>query len=399
MRSIKSLIMSLLFLTLVVSLFFIPEIVDAYKTYSSQGVSTKQSLFSGLIEKASNNIKNVSIKNQNSSAENSSLESEVKSPKNALDKVLALVSSDYLANPTGDPKASLNLSTMDAGLKPLEGRGVSWPMILQDSVKKSFRSAQTESENILREVPDSYTETKSALVSFINGLAWIQRGDKSMQPEKALQYIEELDFKVSEAMFKERLDRGIFLRWSSINLGTLLTNAQAQRTRNRISVPFNPRTTLAAVEIRRAFRTDYTKYLRKGKKIPTRISITGFIMGTDTQTLELYRNSDLISKIIIPKKPDNEGKRLFRFSINRGEGLYTIRAIDSFGYVHDTHYQFFPRAEIFPRQRNRVMVIPVVEPQNKRKFSISEIDGRLDGLFRVSLGSSMGGFSSNYDTF
>ena len=397
MRSLKSLFISILFLTLVVSLFFIPEIVDAYKSYSNQSASSS---FAGLMDKAAEES-SIDQKNESPSAETQTY-ADINlddSPKSSLDKVLALVSSDYLSNPSGDPKASLNVSTMDQGLKPIEGRGVTWQMITQESVKKTFRIAQAESANILKEISDDHINSKNALVTFINALSWIQKGDKDMQPEKALSYIEELDFNVSESMFKEGVDRGLFLKWTKINLGELLSNSKAQRARTRMSIPFNPRTTLASIEIRRPQRIDYTRYLSRGKKIPTRISISGFIMGTDTQSLELYRNASKISRIAISKKADAEGKRLFRFSVNRGEGLYTIRAIDSFSYVHDTHYQFFPRAEIFPRQKNRLMVIPVALPQNKRKFSLSEVDGRLDGLFRVSLGSSYSDPNSQFESF
>jgi len=395
MRSLKSLVISILFLTLVVSLFFIPEIVDAYKTYSNQ--STVASSFSGLMDKASEES-SAEIKEESDAIKYAEINSS-DSPKSSLDKVLALVSSDYLSNPTGEPKASINLSTMDLGLKPIEGRGVTWQMITQESVKKTFRIAQAESANILKELSDDNVNSKNALVTFINALTWIQKGDKDMKPEKALNYIEELDFNVSENMFKEGVDRGIFLKWTKINLGELLSNSKAQRARTRMALPFNPRTTLASIEIRRPQRIDYRKYLSRGKNIPTRINISGFIMGSDTKTLELYRNATKVSRISISKKPDNEGKRLFRFAVNKGEGLYTIRAIDSFNYVHDTHYQFFPRAEIFPRQKNRIMLIPVALPQNKRKFSLSEVDGRVDGLFRVSLGTSYSDANSQFDTF
>ena len=252
-------------------------------------------------------------------------------------------------------------------------------------MRNAFREAQKNAAAILREMPEKYQQTRFALLSFVNGTGWIQRAEKSStSADRALTYIEQLDMEVTTAMIRESVDRSDFLSWSRISLGPLLSSSRAVRMKMKLEIPFNPRVTLAAVELRRPPRTQYGKFISNGRSIPTMIRVAGYVVGKDTSKLMLIRNGKRATRVSLRGKPDEEGKRSFRFSANKGDGLFLLRAIDTQGNIVDTYYSFFPRADAFPRRKNNSVILPIQSVSDPKDFVVAEVDPRLDRFFRVA---------------
>lgn len=372
--AIKNIFVSLMLLGLVVSLFFIPELISAYRSFSGQSSKPKV-----IAKKEAPEPKAEAVEVKRVSKD---------SAETNLDKIFNLVSEGYLDNPSGDPqaKASLNPQSIDPKvIQNLGDKSITWELISTNSVRNAFRDAQRNASSILKTMPEKYQQTRFALISFNNGLAWIQRAEKSStSAEKALAYIEQLDSEVTMAMLRESVDRSDFIAWSKISLGPLLSSSRAFRMKSRIEIPFNPRLTLASVELKRPPRTQYSKYLSNGRHIPTLIRASGFVIGKDTHKLVLLRNGRRATRVSLKGKPDDEGKRMFRFSANRGEGFFTLRAIDKDGNIVDNIYSFFPKADAFPRRKNNSLMIPIRSVTDPKDFSIGEVDPRLDRFFKVA---------------
>lgn len=365
--SIKNFFLSLGLLILIVSLFFIPEIHGLYKTYFK-------------VEKT------IVVKETPEVIEPVRKASKVE--ENDLDKILALLQSGYLDNPKGT-KASLNTKSLDPlDPKILDSLGepkITWANIKAPAMKQAFANAQKESRAINAELSDRYQKSKFALLNFSNGVAWIQKAEtSSTSPEKALAYIEQLDLEVTRALVEENAERSEYVRWSRVSLGPLLSGSRAAREKLKLNMPYRPSVTIVAANLKRPPPKDYYKYFSKGRNIPTSIRVSGFIFGKDTDQLVLYRNGLRLSKISLKKKVDEEGKRTFRFTSNRGDGIYTVRAVDKYGSVADYHYLFFPRADNFPRRSDRSVVLPFFSVIDTKNFSIREVDPRLNQFFLLT---------------
>lgn len=365
--SIKNFFLSLGLLILVVSLFFIPEILGLYR--SMVGSSEPR-----LAEKAPEVIEQVKQASTFKGTE--------------LDKILGLLSSGYLDNPSGI-RASVNVRQVDPAnpqvLDSLSEPKITWANIHSPEMKKAFTNAQKEARAIIADLGEGYERSKFALLNFSNGVSWISRAEpNSTTPEKALAYIEQLDLDVTKALIQEKAQRSEYVRWSRVSLGPLLSSSRAAREKIKLIFPYRPEVTLASVNLRRPPTKDYYRYVSKGKNIPTSIRVAGFIIGKDTQELFLYRNGLRISRIPLRKKTDEEGKRVFRFSANRGDGIYTIRAVDKYGSVADYHYMFFPKADQFQRRSDRSVALPFRSVMDVRNFSIKEVDPRINRFFLIA---------------
>lgn len=388
--AIKNIFVSLMLLGLVVSLFFIPELISVYRSFSSG--SSKSTI---IAHKAAS-------KEQSSEIEVKKVSKETADTN--LDKIFNLVSDGYLENPSGEQqaKASLNPQSLDPKvIQNLGDKGITWELISTNAVRNAFRDAQRNAATILKTIPEKNQQTRFALISFINGTGWIQRAEKSStSAEKALAYIEQLDTEVTMAMIRESVDRSDFIAWSKVSLGPLLSGSRAIRMKSRMEMPFNPRLTLASVELRRPPRSEYSKYFARGRPIPTLIRVSGFIIGKDTNKLVLIKNGRRATRISLKAKPDDEGKRMFRFSANRGEGLFTLRAVDKDGNIVDNIYSFFPRADLFPRRKNNSLMLPIRSVTDPKDFSFGEVDPRLDRFFKVASSSPQQSSSnSNFERF
>ncbi|GEM_PF-3838566 len=377
--SIKNFFLSLGLLILVVSLFFIPEILGLYRSLS--GGEKKV-----VVERAPEIIEPV--------RKASRVEG------NDLDKILALLSSGYLENPSG-MKASMDPKNLDP--KMLDSLGeprLTWANIRTPAMKQALSNAQKEARAINVELDDRFQKSKFALLTFSNGVAWLQKAEPSAtSPEKALAYIEQLDLDVTKALIEEQAERSEYVRWSRVSLGPLLSGSRAAREKMKLLIPYRPGVTIVAANLRRPGPKDYYRYVSKGRNIPTSIRISGFVMGKDTDQLVLYRNGLRISKISLKKKVDDEGKRTFKFSANRGEGIYTVRAVDKFGSVADYHYLFFPRADQFPRRSDRSVALPFRSVIDVKNFSLREIDPRLNRFFLLTAALPEGVQETGFNRF
>lgn len=377
--SAKSLAITSLILVLVIALFFIPEIISLQD--SMLGKSVQKPRAAESIEAPSTTQVALTT---------SQPKGDMKG-RSSLDRINALLKSGYLENPADGGKVDGDRTLPDVkiegGGKPLEKLDeISWEKISSPQVRNLFQKAQKEAGVILKGLGEDRQQTRFALLSFVNGVSFILRANKTtMSPSEALNYLERLDLNVTTALLSENSDRADFLRWSKVSLGPIMENSKAERMKSSIQVPYNPKITLASVVIVRPARTEFRRYLLKRKRIPSYMNVGGFVMGKDTRKLVLLRNGRKVRTINMTKGVDPQGKRAFRFTFPRADGVFSIVGYDTTGLTARKNYQFLPRADRFPRDEGDIIYLPYRSVIDLTDFNLNEVDLRLDRLFRVSV--------------
>ncbi len=360
--------LSLIFLLLISSLFFIPEIVGFQEKLSSGKDAFQKDPEPEKYE----------TKTQESSDSISS-----------LDRILMLLNSGF-PDKIEAQKANGNTSTISL-YTPSRARAVddSWVRARDSKTKKALSVSHKDAKKIVKGIPESMARTRYSLVNYINGLDWLLKTeDPEISREQVLDYVERLDLDVTRSMIAEQADRLDFQTWSSISIGDLLTNSKALEAKQNFSAPYNPRITLAYVSIKKPLTLDWKKYRHLGF-IPSRLKISGFVLGKDTDKLSLMRNGQLIRKVSLRRKTDTQGKRMFSASVKGADGVFSLRAVSKDGLVVEKFYQFLPRADKFPRDDRDDIILPFKPISSPKSFGIGELDFRLDRFFRIGARSSL----------
>ena len=402
--SFKGLIYSALLLLLVISLFFIPEIVRFQEKVSKAKQVTQ------FASSASSGELDID-----------SLLSASKSGK-SLDSILSMVESGKsVESGQGDlslPAPSKNSQQDAVGLqsiqdrvmleKALGGGRVTWDQLNSADVKKAFKNAQTEAAKLLRNLPARQSSIRFSLINYVNGLGWMLRADrKLMSAEEALAYIEQLDINVSQAMLTSEIDAGDFETWKKISFGPLSANSRASAFKNGAYLSFNPRLTLTDVEIHK--NADYIRHGStwvQNKTLRTNVKVAGFVLGRDTRKITVLRDGRKIGEIRLNSRTNEEGVRPFKFRVNDANGVLTFRAYSKDGQAFQKNYAFLPRVyQRFKQDQDGYYILPFGMSAGD-EIGLSSFDARIDRFFRVGKSSSSGGGSSidgsesrGFDTF
>lgn len=402
--SARGILYSTFLLLLVVSLFFIPEIVRFQESVTKSKGSTSIATSSGVdIEDIIPNAKKAG----------------------SLDAVWSMVNGGYLegqsdeiAVPAPDLSASSlaeegtdpALSVSGGSLKDIQDRvflektfsngQVTWEQLTSSQVRRAFKSAQTSAIKILKGLGERQSAVRFALVNYINGLGWLARGDKKMMSaEEALAYIEQLDINVTQAMLTSEIDAKDFEQWKRISFGPLSANSRASAFKMNHYIAFNPRMTLGNVEIQKD--PDYVQkrngsWVRKNPRSSVRIE--GFVMGKDVKKIVVYRNARRASSLKVSSKGNEDGLRTFKWRYRTAEGLFTFRAISRDGDVFEKSYVFLPRVYgRFKQDADGFFRLPF-GIGDEDGINLRNLDTRLDRFFRAgSRGASSE--SQGFDTF
>ncbi len=386
--SIKGLIYSALLLLLVISLFFIPEIVK----------------FQERVSKA----KQVSKYASDTMSGELDIDSLLKASKSgkSLDSILSMVESGksvdteaqselVLPAPSKSSKDSTNLQALQDRVmleKTLGSGRVTWDQLNSAEVKKAFKNAQTEASKLLRNLPAKQSSIRFALINYVNGLGWMTRADKKlMSAEEALAYIEQLDINVSQAMLTSEIDAGDFETWKKVSFGPLSANSRASAFKNGAYLSFNPRLTLTDVEIKK--NADYIR--RNGAwvrnpSLRTNVRVAGFVLGKDTRKITVHRDGRKVGEIRLSNRTNTEGIRTFKFRIPEANGAITFRAYSKDAQAFQKTYAFLPRVyQRFKQDEDGYYILPFGTASGD-EIGLSSFDARLDRFFRVGRAGTTG---------
>lgn len=385
---------TVLLLLLVLSLFFIPEIVRLQESFSKKPIAK-------VPPKTSIDLDDVMV------------DDEVDSEKSSLDKVIGLMSgeSNGKKEKEGRKLSDIPAPAEGSSLKDVESSianrdrlqldNVTWEKLSSSQVRRVFRDAQAQAQQLLKDLPAKQHVVRFALINYINGLGWITKGErKLMSAEEALAYIEQLDINVTQAMLTSEIDAEDFNQWKKVSLGPLSINSRAAAFKSNREIVFNPRLTLAEVSIR---KTPDFKVSNKGAvkqlRSRSRIVVRGFVLGKDPKAVAVYRNGRKVSFMKLKRKVNDEGLRTFRFNYRTADGIFTFRAFSHDGEAFEKHYVFLPRVlNRFEQDEEGYFLIPF-NVADFDQLAIRNIDTRLDRYFRVGGRGAYGFDGGAFDRF
>ncbi len=399
--SIKGLLYSALLLLLVISLFFIPEIVK-FQERASKVKQVTQFATSSV----AGDVDIDSLLNDSKSGKSlDSILSMVESGKTVESGVQGSIS---LPAPSRTAETANLQSLQDRVLleKTLGSGQVTWEQLNAPEVKKAFKNAQTQAAKLLKNLPARQSTIRFALINYINGLGWMTRADrKLMSAEEALAYIEQLDINVSQAMLTSEIDAADFETWKKVSFGPLSANSRASAFKNGSYLEFNPRLTLTSVEIKKN-----SDYIRRGGAwvanpvVRSQVTVSGFVLGKDTRKITVHRNGLKILEKRLPSRVNGDGMRSFKLKLADANGVLVFRAYSKDGQAFQKSYAFLPRVyQRFQQDANGFYVLPFASTSGD-EISLSTYDARLDRFFRVGRsgvgnGSFDGDENRAFDTF
>ena len=388
--SIKNILYIGFLLALVVSLFFIPEIVQFQGKGSAKKkkITATQSMeFSGV------NLDDLIIK---------------KSPSPdlpSLSKIQSMLDGGLL---DGDSSKMQSKSTKAGDsasksedrvslIKALSDSKITWQELGKPQVKRAIKDAQRDCLQILKDLPAGNNSVRFALINYINGLNILNRaGSKLLEPYQAIEYIEKLDMEVTQSMLSQSTDSSDFEKWKSVSLGGVFEYGEAANMKRDLVMRFNPYLTLMNVNIVKPY--EYTRdkkgQLKIRKNTKTALALTGVILGRDTQKIVVYRNGKRLGTASVGKKANTDGLRVFKYKTKDVTGVYSFQAETKDGQVNVKSYNFYPRATRFRRDMDGVFLIPFQSFESD-EYRINRINTRVDGYFRINANGSDFGSGSN----
>lgn len=405
--STKGIIYSAFLLLLVVSLFFIPEIVRFQET-----VTKSKKIAHGV----SQNVSSVNIDEILPS----------KSSHSSLDKILSAVSGNGAPSDARNPKDVLSIeapsnpspsdSQPDAGsanaLKEIQDKVMlektfantsfaTWDQLNSPEVRRAFHNAQGNATKILKGLNSRQSAIRFALINYINGLGWLTRGDrKIMSADEAVAYLEQLDINVTQAMLTSEIDAADFESWKRISFGPLTLNSRASAFKLGVSITFNPRLTLTSVEI----QNQYPYVLRRNgtwapRQTHSSMRLAGFVMGKDIKKIVVYRNGRRETDLRISRDGNDDGLRAFKWRYRAADGLFTFRVYSQGGDISEKNYVFLNKvAGRFRQDQDGYYLLPFGS-DDSGSVSLRNLDTRLDKFFRVIPRGGQSNSNPAFDTF
>jgi hypothetical protein len=409
--SLRGLIYSALLLLLVVSLFFIPELVKLQEKVTSTKRTTDKILtFGDSVSKTAStgeiNIDEILEASRSGASLDSILSMVEKSgtPSN-------LESAETLSLPINkngsatSEKSGTQLSVSDIPNraileKALLSPQITWDQLSSSQMKQSFKAAQSGAVKILKGLSAKQSSVRFALINYINGVGWLAKSDKKiMSAEEALAYIEQLDINVTQAMISSEIDAGDFEMWKSISIGSISgSTGRAAALKQQTRVMFNPRLTLTNVEVLR--KPDYVKQGYGWRRVvnpQSRLKVVGFVLGKDARKITVLRNGRRINDVRLSSRPDEQGLRIFKWQSGDANGLITFRVFTKSGQAFQKHYVFIPKLYQRVKQDKDGFYMLPFGMSDSDAIDLQTYDQRLDRFFRV--GKSSDESSRGFDTF
>lgn len=369
--------------SVVIGLFFIPEIIGFQRKKSATYTEPEEVVAVTETEPMASLGPEVT----------STLESitrSVESPLIAISRLLEQPKASLDVNsaqPAPDQElvarcvAQLSETTERKVERALSGNPLTFEKIKSQEALGLFDRARNEALALASSLPKKNNSTRYALFSYASALSAVSDNPGQFgEAADAITFIESLDSAVTRAMFAEGVDRTDFLRWSAISLGDELKVSRSARLKNQYNMPFNPRLSLANV---RVFHPG-DRYGRYDEAGPAYLDLEGFVLGKDSQRVEILANGKQVGDYTLGEPDPVSGRREWKFEQGDARNAYTIRVIGANGEIFEKSYSFYPKARAMPWVSSTgLYAIPYNMVENR-------VNRQLDSYFRASGSSGSG---------
>lgn len=348
----RTIVLGGLSVVLMVSLFFIPELVVLQDRLSGVGSQTVASANKHVdadnqlrdpVSDPETTIQSLRAALRDERSQPLIVESESEAPRfedSPLEKVRHLLEAENLSlhhlNQQFPKGNSEDLEQeFQEGVLEAENRA-GWPAINSGVYGETLERARTRALQIAARLHTDQIRSKYALVNFSNGIGFVRRSPSSvLSPSEARAFLEDLQLKATRALEQDGVSGELFGAWRSVSL-------DAQRGSDSlrlVKMDSSKRTTSASGGTRGVamVMTDVTR------KIGTRIvTVNGVIYSPKGEVvrLEVYRNGEYILDGAVYPAPNGFFKLFFR--VPDGSGIFAIRAIEKSGHYYEKRYQLLP---------------------------------------------------------
>jgi hypothetical protein len=150
-------------------------------------------------------------------------------------------------------------------------------------------------------------------------------------------------------------DRGVILRWLEIPVVRFIDTQGGVMAAKRYRDAFAPGLMLKELSVGQRKQGS-----PMGSDVPAQFRAEFSITGTDVQKVVAYSNGKVVRSVKFSRAQNSE-PRVVRIN-GDASGVWTVFVHDSFGArPYFKSYQFYPRAQVFPRQRDgrfRIAFLP-----------------------------------------
>ncbi|NDC36688.1 MAG: hypothetical protein EBZ48_01400 [Proteobacteria bacterium] len=353
-------------LAVVLSLFFIPEIIEFQRSFSS-----------GEAAGAASKKERVATANVSQSEDRPEDLQSIRADDSAsmIDRLSALLDSDRTKT---EPRASLAAPKSKSNPKKSAGQkgDVTWDKIRSAESKAALEKARAAAIKLSERVGSRAVLSRHALINFSNGIDFIlERGHQKMKPNEAASYIAALGQSVNRAMSQESVDRKVLTQWSKVSLGPVLGD-MLDRSDDLLPQHFNPQLTLTWAKLSQRARDG-----APDPRAPLRAQIGGYVIGDDITSLELISPEGGRARTLnLTRSRTYNGYRFFRFQ-SVGQRSTVLRLRDKHGRIFEKGYDFPLGVRQFPFEY-RVYQLPFsMSFATPRRFIQHDVDPRLDAFF------------------
>ncbi|MCB0353139.1 MAG: hypothetical protein KDD64_06420 [Bdellovibrionales bacterium] len=232
------------------------------------------------------------------------------------------------------------------------GVPLTWDILLTSKRKKILATARRDVTKLYRELPKQATNTKFEVLAFIKALDTVLAGSGNglVEPNAVLDYLNYANKRVSQAMYRDILDRRYALTWNEVSLGSVLESSQAAQARERALRPYNPNITATDFRVSQSV----TSTAAVNTSAPAYFSIRGYLLGEDTIRLSVYIGQYGIKRSVRLGKSDSTlGTRDWQISgvLENPKDVIIVEAEDKAGEKIRKLYRLTPGIYRFKRER------------------------------------------------
>jgi len=364
----NGIIMAVVGLVVVLSLFFIPEIIEFQKSFSS-GNNSRDSKKTQVAQKAELDNTDTTASVKNIEADDSS---------GMIDRISTLLDG---GKGKTDARASLAKTSLSAETKGKKRSStqppseLTWDRIRAAESRNALTKAKSTATTLMDRLDDRAPGSQHALLNFSNGIDFVLEGSsQKMSAKEAANYLGSLNLAVSRALVREGVERKVVMQWSKVSLGPVLNveigaeQAPAQQ--------FNPQMTVSWLRLRQR-----PKEGRPDPRARLKAYVGGYVIGDDVESVEVLTAEGGVGRPLnLTRSLKHPGYQFFRF-LNVGERPTILRARSQNGIVFEKVYDFASGTQRFPYEHRAYRLPFSTSFASPRRFVVQDVDLRLDQFF------------------
>ena len=364
----NGIIMAVVGLVVVLSLFFIPEIIEFQKSFTS-GNSSRDG-------KKTQVAQNSDLDNADTTASINTIDAEDSS--GVIDRISNLLDT---GKGKSDARASLAKTSASADAKGKKRSSnqpaseITWERIRGVESRNALIKAKSTATTLIERLGDRAPGSQHALLNFSNGVDFVLEGaSQKISAREAANYLGSLNLAVSRALVREGVDRKIVMQWSKVSLGPVM-NVEIGTEQLPVQ-QFNPQMTVSWLRLRQR-----PKEGRPDPRARLKAYVGGYVIGDDVESVEVLTAEGGVGRPLnLTRSLKHPGYQFFRF-LSIGERPTILRARNQNGMVFEKVYDFPVGARRFPYE-HRAYRLPFSNSfASPRRFVAHDVDPRLDQFF------------------